>query len=153
MMTFPDLNNKKSFRGFTLPEVLIVLIIIGVLVAIAYPSYLEQILKSKRTVAKSALLDIANREEQYFFSNRAYTNNLTNFGFNNPTYFSEEHATTTTSGKAVYQVTAAITGCGTAPCFILTATPKNNQVDDACGTFTLRSDNAKQPDPATSDCW
>lgn len=144
---------QYSSRGFTLIEAMVVVVIIAILAAIAYPSYISQIRKSKRAAAKSALLEIANREEQFFFSNSAYTDDLTTFGYSDPTYFSKESIPTSASANAVYQLTAAITSCGTTPCFKIQAVPQNDQVNDTCGTFSLTSSNEKEPDPATSDCW
>ena len=139
-------------------EALTVLLIVSILVAIAYPSYVNQIRKSKRAVAKSALLDAANREEQYFFSNRTYANALNLLPqFSNATvFFDKDSSQTTVAGKAVYALSVAAvddaTACGTSPCFKLQAVPQNDQANDtACGTFTLTSSNAKGA--AGSDCW
>ncbi len=143
-------HSRKSAGGMTLIEIVMVLAIIAILATIAYPSYLEQVRKSKRAVAKSALLDIANRQEQFFFSNRAYSNNLTTFGFSDPAYFTDQHTPTSGGADAVYKITAATTDCGTGPCFILTAEPQNDQINDACGSFTITSSNARTP---ASECW
>ena len=43
--------------------------------------------------------------------------------------------------------------CGAVPCFLLQAVPRNDQVNDSCGTFKLSSSNRKEPDPNTSACW
>ena len=59
-------------RGFTLIDIMIALVIIAILTSLAYPSYLNQVRKSKRAVAKSALLDAADRQEQFFFTHRGY---------------------------------------------------------------------------------
>lgn len=153
-MTACSLRKKNISQGITLTELIAALAIIALLAAIAYPSYLNQVRKSKRAVAKSALLDIANHEEQFFFSNRAYTTQLKddlNY-LENTVCFNDEHAQVACGGgSTVYQVTAAILGCGTAPCFIISAVPQNDQVNDSCGTFTLDSSNARTA--ATSDCW
>ena len=152
--TIPD--RARHYLGWTLIELVVVLAIIAILATIAYPSYVNQVRKSKRAVAKSALLDIANREEQYFFSYRVYTDDLTIFGYSNPAYVNDESTSTSTIADAVYKITADVTSCGTAPCFILTAdpntgNPKNDQQNDACGAFTLTSSNAKGA--AANDCW
>lgn len=140
--------------GFTLIELMTVLAVVAILVLIAYPSYLDQVRKSRRAVAKSALLEIANREEQYFFSSRAYTSDLTILGYSaNPTYFGKE-SVETAAPNAIYKMTAATTACGTSPCFKLTADTQNDQTNDsACTSFSLTSSNQKLPDPASSNCW
>ena len=151
-------GEKLKQNGMTLLELVTVIAIVGILAAIAYPSYVGQIRKSKRAVAKSTLLDAANREEQYFFNNRAYTGTLTDLGYPSPAYFGDDNAPSS-AAKAVYQLTltAVNSGAGTcgtdpAPCFQATATPQHDQANDtACGTFTLTSSNTKGA--AGSDCW
>lgn len=59
-------------RGFTLLELLITVTIIGILAAIAYPSYTGYLVKGTRANAKSVLLDIAQKEQAYLLDNRSY---------------------------------------------------------------------------------
>ena len=145
-------------------EALVTLVIIAILATIAYPSYVNQLRKSKRTVAKSALLDSANRQEQYFFDHKQYADAMNKLsGYSSatpPIYFDKDSASTTVSADAVYAVSiAAVDGgaCGTAPCFQLQAVPQNDQVNDACGTFTITSNNARAVSNTTStpasECW
>jgi len=139
-------------------EALAVVTIIAILATVVYPSYMDQVRKSKRAVAKSALLDAANREEQYFFSNRAYTNTLTDLGYADPAYFGDDNSPSS-AADAVYKLTliavnSGLSTCGadTAPCFQARAVPQNDQASDtACGTYTLTSSNTKGA--AGSDCW
>ena len=62
----------KRQSGFTLLELMIVLVIVGILASIAIPSYRDSIRKSNRRAAQAVLMDIANRERQYFIANRAF---------------------------------------------------------------------------------
>lgn len=152
--------SRDKQGGFTLMEALTVVVIVAILATIAYPSYVNQIRKSKRAVAKSALLDAANREEQYFFSNRTYADAMNKLaGYTSltpPILFDKDSTPTTVSGDALYAVSVAAvddaTACGTSPCFKLQAVPQNDQANDtACGTFTLTSSNAKGA--AGGNCW
>lgn len=59
-------------HGFSLFELLIVLVIIGILANIAYPIYTHALLKTHRTEAKIALMDLANRMERYYLENNSY---------------------------------------------------------------------------------
>ncbi len=68
-------------RGLTLIELLIVMVIVAIIGAVAYPSYIEHVVKTKRTAATSMLLQVADRQQQFFMDNKAYTANLTNLGF------------------------------------------------------------------------
>jgi type IV pilus assembly protein PilE len=152
-------------RGITLIELVAVMAIVALLAAIAYPSYVSQIRKSKRAVAKSTLLDAANRQEQYFFDNRTYAdamNKLTGYTSSVSTtiLFDKDSTVTAVSGDAIYAVSVAVVdgaACGTAPCFKLEAVPQNDQTNDACGTFTITSSNARDVSNTTStpasQCW
>lgn len=153
-MTGHPSHENRSAQGITLLELIVVMAIIALLATIAYPSYVNQVRKSKRAVAKSALLDIANHEERFYFSNRAYSSNLKddlNY-LDDAVCFDKEHSQIACGGaNTVYEVAAATSDCGTDPCFIITAVPKNDQANDTCGTYTLNSSNARTA--ATSDCW
>jgi type IV pilus assembly protein PilE len=63
----------RRSAGFTLIELMITVVIATVLISIAIPSYSKSIRKSRRTEAKSALLDIAGREERFFNTNNKYS--------------------------------------------------------------------------------
>ena len=62
----------KKHAGFTLTEMLIVMVIAAILATIAVPSYREAVRRSDRRAAQSAMMEIANRERQVFVSNRAF---------------------------------------------------------------------------------
>ena len=62
----------KKNRGFTLIEILVVMVVIGILAAIAIPSYQNQMRKGSRTAAQAFMADIANKEIFYLQSQRAY---------------------------------------------------------------------------------
>ena len=87
---------KTRARGFTLIELLVVVVIGAILLAIAAPTYMTSIRKSRRTDARTALLYLASREERYMSSNNAYTNTAANLGY---------AALPTTVGSGYYTVT------------------------------------------------
>ena len=64
--------NNKINRGFTLIELMIVVAIVGILAAVAYPSYQESIRKSKRAEGRTALMEVLQQQERYMTQNNTY---------------------------------------------------------------------------------
>jgi len=64
--------SRKGHTGFTLIELMIVVAVVAVLASIAIPSYRQYVIRSNRSAAQSAMMDIANREQQFLIANRAY---------------------------------------------------------------------------------
>jgi len=73
----PPTLRAASVAGFTLIEMLITVAIVGILASIAYPSYLNQIRKGRRSDAESTLMDIAQRQQQYLLDARSYAPDVT----------------------------------------------------------------------------
>ena len=66
-------RQQHGVHGFTLIELMVTVAIVAILSAIAYPAYTEYILKSRRTDAKNALLDLAARQERFYSLNNKYS--------------------------------------------------------------------------------
>ncbi len=132
-------------KGFTLVEVLIVVVIVGVLLAVALPGYQSSLQKGRRTDAKTALLDVANRQERFMLDNGTYTTNMADLGLPVPYVSEEKH----------YTVTAAACGSGITRCYTLTAAPASTspQSKDECGSFILQSTGAEAISGSGDDCW
>jgi type IV pilus assembly protein PilE len=137
----------KKTRGFTLVELMVVVVILGILLAIAVPSYGDYMRKAARAQAKSVVLDLAQIEERYFTNNTTYLavgagSVSLPAGWQN--YSGSEYA----SRKYDVTVAAGATGViGTS--FTITATPTNGFSDPDCGTLTLDSRGTKSP----ANCW
>jgi type IV pilus assembly protein PilE len=73
----------KKTAGFTLIELLIVIVVVSILAMVAFPSYRDSIRKSDRRAAQAAMMEIANRERQFFVANRTFADE-TALGFTLP---------------------------------------------------------------------
>tara|TARA_R110002095_G_scaffold45864_3_gene41092 strand:- start:2093 stop:2482 length:390 start_codon:yes stop_codon:yes gene_type:complete len=125
---------KKRNLGFTLIELMIVVVIIGVLASIAYPAYIENVRTAKRSTAQADLMEIASVLERYFTENNTYV------GASIPTGITSDS----------YNYTDPIPDLS-ASAYTLTAVPQGDQTNDKCGTLTLSQAGAKTP--TTDNCW
>jgi type IV pilus assembly protein PilE len=125
--------------GVTLIELLIAVAIIGVLAAIAYPSFLDQLRKSRRAEAKSALLNIAGRQQQFLLDTRRYASTLAELGVDVPA-----------SVAPFYSITLSVSNMTSTLCsFTATAAPLGTQADDACASLSIDQTGSKAP----GACW
>jgi type IV pilus assembly protein PilE len=118
----------NKHQGFTLIELMVVLAIVGILAAIAYPSYKEAVAKGHRSEAIQGLNDVLLKEERY--------------RSNNATYGTCDNVVTscTSYNSTLAYYTIAVSG-NTATGYTLTATPKGAQSGDRCGTYTFTMSN------------
>lgn len=90
-------NNRKSLPAFSLTEVLVVLVIIGILVLLAMPRLMPLITKAKSTEAKLQLQHIHTLQQNHFYERSVYSNDLLEIGF-------DQEQLTTDGGKANYRI-------------------------------------------------
>lgn len=131
----------KHQSGFNLIELLIVITIVGILAAVAFPSYQESVRKSNRTDGQSALLEVISRMERSFYNNNTYTTDLSALGY------ASASAVASPEGHYELSVLAATTSCLITSCVTIKATAVNNQVLD--GDLTLDTRGQKLP----ADKW
>jgi len=133
-----DMNNQKAF---TLIELMVAVSIVGILAGIAYPTFQDSIMKSRRVDAQGALLVYANIMERYYTVNNTYIGAPTN------------------SGTGYYDITVSTNPPVTASTYTLNATPKGAQLNDKCGTLILTHTGVKCPSDNstcashTAGCW
>jgi type IV pilus assembly protein PilE len=125
--------------GFTLIEVMIVVVIIGILASIALPSYQQYLRRGARAEVQAYMMDIAGRQGQFLLDNRAYAANTGALGITAPASIATKY-------------TVAITTAATPPTFTITATPTGKQALDTCGTLGLNNAGAKTAS-GTGSCW
>ena len=136
--------------GFTLVEVIIVVVIVGILMAFALPGYQESMRKGRRADAKAGLMDAANRQERFMLDRSTYTADMRQLGFDADPMVSEE-------GHYTIDIDPNDPGCPIATCYRLKATPVAGgaQAEDTkCTTFTVDSTGAKTATgSAAAECW
>lgn len=137
---------RKKVRGFTLIELMIAVAILGIIAAIAYPSYLDQVRKSKRSEARSALMQAANRQERFYTTQYEYTSTLGQGGLGMNSETENEAYTLTIDSPD-------------ADGFEISANAQGDQLNDDCTKLTIneigeKTANDKGPsDDISQTCW
>jgi type IV pilus assembly protein PilE len=137
----------KRLRGFTLIEVMITVAILAIVAAIAYPSFMGSIRKSRRSEAFEFITRIQQAQERWRANNSAYTTDLTTTGLNVPT--------TTPNGYYTLAVTVPV-GPTSGSDYTITATAAGQQAADTqCALISLRMLNGNLTYDSTSGqtCW
>ena len=133
---------RKKMAGVTLLELMIVVVIIGLLAAIAYPNYRQYAARAKRNEAKAALLQIATLQERFYLQNNSYTTDMTELGF--------KLASNNTSDTGSYNINV---GSANANNFAATATYRHSDAEaSVCKTFDIDGSGTKTSLPDT-ECW
>ncbi|MBT8058274.1 MAG: prepilin-type N-terminal cleavage/methylation domain-containing protein [Xanthomonadales bacterium] len=134
---------RRRHRGWTLVELAVVLVVVGILAAIAYPSYTDQVIKSRRADGIALLYFAAQRQQQFFTINSSFTATIGDGGL--------QMTAASTEGYYTLSVAAGTTS------YTLTATPVSPQNADArCGSLTLNHLGAKGISGGSGtvdDCW
>lgn len=143
---------RRVQTGFSMMELMVTVIIVGILAAIAIPSYISYVTKSNRAVAKSKLLEVASRQEAHFADHKKYTDDLTDLGYVGQTVGVDRNYNVVASGSAdsIYTITSV----SEAPnmTFVLIAVPQGSQAaDEICSQIQVDSEGDRSAsDPA---CW
>jgi type IV pilus assembly protein PilE len=137
--------------GFTLIELMITVVIVAILLAVAIPLYQHQMRESRRTDARTALLDLASREERYYATQNQYTSTASDLGYSG-------WGSGYPVGNGYYYITSpTVSNSSNPPSFSFTALPvtgMGQDEDSDCASFTITSTGAETAtgsDPSV--CW
>lgn len=129
---------RRGARGFTLLELMYVLVVAAIVAALGYPLLRENIREARRSVAEGVLMEMATRQEDFFNDNKTYATSTATLGYADPF--------DTDGGHYRVSVVAAVTDATT---FTIQAVPQGAQVGDECATLAITAAGAKTP----AGCW
>jgi len=132
MCRINKLNTIKKVSGFTLIELMLVVMIIGILASIAYPSYQDYMTRTRRVEAQGLTLELTSNLERFFTENGRYDRDTGGTAVALPFNTSPKGG-----GNPIY--TIAFSAGPTSTSFTLSATPQNNQAaaDTRCAVVSL----------------
>lgn len=138
----------KYNKGFTLVELMITVVIVGILASVAIPAYTQYTVRAKRAAAESFIMSVANKQEQYILDARQYTDTLGTGGLG---------LTAPADVSAHYNITITTNMTATPPTYIIEAVPTGSQAtnDTKCGTVSINQAGTKGETGtgALGDCW
>lgn len=132
---------RSKNTGITLLELMIAVVVVAILAGIAYPSYMQYVMTSRRSEAMTTLIRLANLEERYYLDNNEY-GDLAELGLT-------ESADDIYSSESGYYTITVVPSAAT---YTLTATAAGSQSGDStCATFSITQDGKKTS--SGTDCW
>ena len=141
-------NKSGISKGFTLVELMIVVALVGILAAVAYPSYIEQVYKAKRATAATSVLECVAVLERRFSLTSTYTTDACD-AFDN-----DDYVITINLNSGNQRNGRDCTANGRENCFLVTATSQISG-DTACASMGINELGVKEASPTANveKCW
>ena len=145
---------RKLQRGMSLLELMVVVAIITIIASVGYPSYMGHITRANRTAAKRFLLQVADRQEQFFANHKRYADHLTDLGYGANGFMIDDQRAMTAAGAgdSIYreQINAV-----TPVTYTIAAVPQLRQAghDTQCLSLTLTNAGQRGQTGPSTDCW
>lgn len=144
----PECRCGRASRGMTLLELMIVVVVIGLLGAIALPAYQSSVRKAHRAEARTALTTAAQRLERFYTENSRY---------DTATVGTASTDTISPKSENEHYLVSLDVAADVRNAYKLTATPQGAQASDGCGKFTLdqsgKRDVAIGAALSAAECW
>jgi type IV pilus assembly protein PilE len=145
---------RRRDKGFTLIELIVVVLIVALLLTLILPAYQEQLRGTRRSLGRAELLKVMTRQEQYFLDHKRYAETLTDLGLpENPYAINSQGDAVPSIAKGRIYLISLVTNNYS---YTLTAVPQLSQsADRVCGTLSLASTGLKQStgEGSVQECW
>ena len=149
-----NIGQYERQAGVTLIELMIVIVIIAIIASAAYPLYTQYVVRAKRSVGTTMLLQVADRQQQYFMDHKRYASSLESLGFTSNPFMMNDQGTLVADGdpQRIYGISLSDT---TATTYTATAEPQENQAnkDTQCASLTLTHTGEKGQSGSGTKCW
>ena len=119
--------NQHRVTGFSLLELMIVIVIVAILAAVAYPSYQQHVVRTNRSAAQQYILEVSSLQHQFILDNRSYATTLAALG-TSPTAAISDNYIVTIGG---------VDNTASPPTFTLQAAPKPGTTQQGSDTLTV----------------
>lgn len=151
-------RNAAAVRGFTLIELMITVVIVGILASVAYPSYIEYVARGHRTQLKGQMVAAQQWMERYYSERYVYGDNA---AAANSAFANQGFAQSPPSGEGAARYTLGVSVADSGQTYTITATRTGTMSNDRCNNPTVTNTGVKgisgktsaEAAPLVADCW